>query len=111
MKSLKVTLLLMIAYTAVFGQTESLDAYIREGIANNESIKQQNFNLEKSVYALKEATGLYMPNINLKTDYLDSRGGRTIDIPVGDLINPVYANLNQIKFSFGARLSEISHAE
>ena len=96
MKSLKVTLILMMASAAVFGQTESLDSYIREGIANNESIKQQNFNLEKSVYALKEATGLYMPNINLKTDYVDSRGGRTIDIPVGDLINPVYNNLNQI---------------
>ena len=96
MKSLKATLLLITVSLAAFGQTEALDSYIAEGLANNEAIKQQNFNLERSVYALKEATGLYMPNINLKADYIDSRGGRTIDVPIGDLINPVYRNLNQI---------------
>jgi outer membrane protein TolC len=96
MKSLKAIIFMMLAGITAFGQTESLDAYIAEGLANNEAVKQQNFNLEKSVYALKEATGLYMPNINLKADYLDSRGGRTIDFPIGDIVNPIYRNLDQI---------------
>jgi outer membrane protein TolC len=96
MKSLKAFILMMLAGLTAIGQTESLDAYIAEGLSNNEAIKQQNFNLEKSVYALKEATGLYMPNINLKADYLDSRGGRTIDFPIGDIVNPIYRNLDQI---------------
>lgn len=96
MKSLKAILLLMITGFTAFGQIESLDGYIAEGLINNEAIRQQNFNLEKSVYALKEATGLYMPNINLKADYIDSRGGRNIDFPIGDIVNPIYRNLDQI---------------
>jgi outer membrane protein TolC len=97
MKSLKITFILMSCLIhSAYAQTENLDSYIQEGLANNESIKQQSFNLEKSIYALKEATGLFAPNISLKTDYIDGQGGRSIDVPVGDLVNPVYNNLNQI---------------
>ena len=97
MKSLNITFVLMICLLlTAHAQTENLDSYIREGLSNNESIKQQNFNLEKSIYALKEATGLFAPSINLKTDYITGKGGRSIDVPVGDLVNPIYNNLNQI---------------
>jgi outer membrane protein TolC len=97
MKPLKMILLLIMGFSALsYGQTDVLDGYVREGLVNNEAIKQQNFNLERSIYALKEATGLFMPSISLKTDYVDSRGGRGIEIPVGDLVNPIYSNLNQI---------------
>jgi len=97
MKSLKTILLLVIGLSATsYGQSDVLETYIREGLTNNEAIKQQNFNLERNIYALKEATGLFMPSISLKTDYVDGKGGRGIDIPIGDLMNPVYNNLNQI---------------
>jgi hypothetical protein len=30
------------------------------------------------------------------TDYFMAGGGRTVDFPVGDLLNPVYTTLNQL---------------
>jgi len=73
-----------------------LNDYLQEGIANNESIKQQEFLLEKSLYALKEAKSLFFPNINFNATYTSASGGRTIDFPAGDLLNPAYKTLNQL---------------
>ncbi|MBE8720872.1 TolC family protein [Sphingobacterium pedocola] len=73
-----------------------LDSYIRQGIASNQSINQQNFILEKNVYALGEAKSMFLPNVAFSTTYTKADGGRTIDIPVGDLMNNVYATLNQL---------------
>lgn len=102
MKSLKLTLILVFIYSLLVAQSDVLDKYIETGIANNEAIKQQNFQLEKSMYALKETTGLFFPNINLQANYVDSRGGRTIDFPIGDIMNPVFKNLNAINTALGA---------
>ncbi|MDB5284906.1 MAG: outer membrane protein TolC, partial [Bacteroidota bacterium] len=95
MRPLKIILLLLISLSAS-AQSDVLNNYIKEGIANNEAIHQQNFQLKKSIYALKEATGLFFPSIGLEASYVDSRGGRTIDFPIGDIMNPVYKNLNAI---------------
>ncbi|WP_311951577.1 TolC family protein [Mucilaginibacter terrae] len=73
-----------------------LDEYIRDGLASNESIKQQNFVLEKNVYALKEAKSMFLPEVTFSTTYTKADGGRTIDFPTGDLFNGVYATLNQL---------------
>jgi outer membrane protein TolC len=73
-----------------------LDEYIREGLATNESIKQQNFILEKNIYALKEAKSMFLPEVTFSTTYTKADGGRTIDFPTGDLFNGVYATLNQL---------------
>jgi outer membrane protein TolC len=73
-----------------------LDEYIREGLASNQSIKQQTFMLEKNVYALKEAKSMFLPNISFSTTYTKADGGRTIDFPTGDLLNGAYATLNQL---------------
>lgn len=81
--------------TIVKGQSK-LDDYIQEGIASNKSITQQNFILEKSVYALAEAKSMFLPNVAFSTTYTKADGGRTIDIPVGDLMNNVYSTLNQL---------------
>lgn len=96
MRPLKLILALLTFSLASQGQSDVLDAYIRQGLADNESIKQQNFQLKKSLYALKEASGLFAPTIGLEANYTDARGGRTFDIPIGDIMNPVYQNLNKI---------------
>jgi len=74
----------------------ALDNYIREGLENNQSIKQQNFQLEKSVYALKEAKSLFGPSVSLNSSYTKADGGRQIEFPAGDLLNKAYATLNQL---------------
>lgn len=96
MKPLNFFIFLFAITNNLYSQSELLDSYVQQAIDNNEIIKQQNFNLEKSVFALKEASGLFAPSINLQGNYVASKGGRTIDFPIGDIVNPVYNNLNQI---------------
>jgi outer membrane protein len=73
-----------------------LDDYVHQGLANNLVLKQKNITLEKSMLALKEARSYFLPATNFEAQYMWAQGGRTIDIPVGDLLNPVYATLNQL---------------
>ncbi len=78
-----------------FAQT-TLDNYVKEGLENNESIKQQNFLLEKSIYRLKEAKSLFGPIVNFSSSYNRANGGRTIEFPAADLLNQAYATLNNL---------------
>ena len=73
-----------------------LDEYIRQGLSSNESIRQQNFVLEKNIYALKEAKSMFLPDVTFSTTYTKADGGRTIDFPTGDLFNGVYSTLNKL---------------
>lgn len=77
-------------------QSTLLDGYIQEGITNSDALKQQQFQLQKNLYALEEAKGLFLPSVNLNGTYTLAAGGRSISIPVGDLMNPVYATLNEL---------------
>ncbi len=73
-----------------------LDNYISYGLENNLALKQKESDYEKSLEALKEARGLFYPGISFNARYTISEGGRVIDIPIGDLLNPVYATLNSL---------------
>jgi outer membrane protein TolC len=75
---------------------DHLEQYIKEGLENNQSIRQQEFEFEKSIYALKEARTLFLPQVSLLGNYFLAGGGRTVDFPVGDLFNPIYSTLNQL---------------
>lgn len=79
-----------------YGQGNVLDEYIQSAFSQNQGLKQQHFQLDKSLYALKEAKSLFYPQIGLAGSYTKADGGRTIDIPVGDMLNPVYSTLNQL---------------
>jgi outer membrane protein TolC len=70
--------------------------YIKEGLTNNLVLKEKNVSLEKSMVSLKEAKSLFLPTTWFETQYTVAKGGRSIDIPVGDLMNPVYKTLNQL---------------
>ena len=88
-------ILLSVGAKAVKAQSQ-LDRYIQQGLTSNQSIRQQSFTLEKNVYALKEAKTMFLPDISFSTTYSKAEGGRTIDVPVGDLLNGAYATLNQL---------------
>ena len=94
---MKKTIILMIISLGISGYAQTrLDTYIQIGLENNEVVKQQNFDINKSIYALQEARALFYPTVSLNANYTKADGGRTIDIPIGDLLNPVYSSLNQI---------------
>ena len=73
--------------------------YIDEALSNNLVIKEKKLSLEKSLLSLKEAKSLFLPSTWFEGQYTLASGGRAIDIPVGDLLNPVYKSLNQLSSS------------
>ncbi|HVI48393.1 MAG TPA: TolC family protein [Chitinophaga sp.] len=77
-------------------QENVLDQYIQQAFSNNKGLKDQHFQLEKSMYALQEAKSLFGPNVAFLASYTRSSGGRTIDMPLGDMLNPAYKTLNQL---------------
>ncbi len=80
---------------------EILYGYINQGLENNFALKQKELNLAMSLQALKEANGLFYPSVELNAQYMLAAGGRTIELPVGDMLNGVYSSLNSILESMG----------
>jgi len=74
----------------------TLEAYIDQGLTSNQSVQQQGFILEKNIYALKEAKSMFLPEVSFGATYTKTHGGRTIDVPLGDLLNNTYATLNKL---------------
>jgi outer membrane protein TolC len=94
---LSFTMLLLISATmAALGQENVLDRYIKQAFEHNQGLQQRNFQLEKSLLALKEAKALFYPQVGVTGSYTKAAGGRTIDIPIGDLLNPAYTTLNNL---------------
>ncbi len=85
----------------VFGQSSILDEYVNEGLENNLALKQQEFALGQSMESLKQARGMFLPSVSIDARYSRAGGGRMIDIPIGDLMNPVYGTLNELLTSVG----------
>lgn len=73
-----------------------LEEYIREGLANNIVVQQKAIAYDQAERTLQMATSLFLPSVSLLADYTSGEGGRSIAIPVGDMLNPVYASLNQL---------------
>lgn len=77
------------------GQT-SLDTYVEYGLQHNIVLQEKNISLSKAMYALKAANSMFLPSIGIKGDYQTGQGGRSINLPIGDLLNPVYSTLNEL---------------
>lgn len=80
-------------------QNPVLDTYIREGLQSNQGLRQKQLDYATHLSALKEAKGLFFPDVSLNARYTVADGGRMIVFPVGDLMNPVYSTLNLLTSS------------
>lgn len=76
-----------------------LDTYIKMGIDSNLALRQYNFDIRTARLELDRAKTLFLPQLNLNTQYTVANGGRTQDLPIGDLLNGVYKTLNQLTAS------------
>jgi outer membrane protein TolC len=98
-------LLLLLSGLQPFAQRASpetgsiLDTYIRTGLDSNLALHQRNFDLQRAQLDLKRAQSLFYPQASFNSQYTLANGGRTQDIPVGDLLNSVYSTLNQLTTS------------
>ena len=79
--------LTMMACGLTQAQNPILEEYIREGLASNQALKQRQLDYAVNLAALKEAKGLFFPDISFNARYTLAEGGRMIEFPVGDLLN------------------------
>jgi outer membrane protein len=94
-KTLTFSIAALIAFTQAKGQTV-LDSYVSEGLKNNLVLQQKSFGLDRALESLQIANGMFIPTVALQGNYTSGYGGRSISLPVGDLLNPVYRSLNQL---------------
>src|SRR5688572_9085135 len=87
---------LLLAGNAGLVTAQSLDDYIAEGLKSNLVLQQKNISLQQAHQSLKAAKSYFLPTVNVLADYASGQGGRSIAIPIGDLLNPVYTSLNQM---------------
>ncbi|MGD1839393.1 MAG: TolC family protein [Thermonemataceae bacterium] len=101
--------LLFLFPVGLIAQSSVLDQYVAEGVQSNLALQQENQQLQQSVQDLKSAKSFFTPEVSFLADYTLANGGRDIIVPVGDLLNPVYASLNQLTDS--QQFPQIENAE
>jgi outer membrane protein TolC len=90
--------LLMFGVSGVV-HTQQFDPLIRKTWDNNHQLKAKEFELNQARAALAEAKAMYRPSVTFGTQYTLAAGGRSIDFPIGDLLNPVHSELNELTSS------------
>ena len=73
-----------------------LDQYVKQAIDQNLSVDEKQALERKQEYALEHAGKLGGPEADFLTTYTVAYKGRNIELPLGDLLNPVYSALNDI---------------
>jgi outer membrane protein len=92
-------ILLVYAVSNARGQStnaQGIDALIAEGFQNNIVLKQKQISFDVAMNGLENAKRMFLPTIGFNASYTDGLGGRNINLPLGDLLNPVYSQLNQL---------------
>lgn len=86
-------------YAAHLQSQTVLDGYIEIGLKNNLEYRNKKLETQFTASEHQQALGDYLPSLTLNARYSRSGGGREIEFPVGDLLNPVYDQLDQISGS------------
>lgn len=96
MKKITALFITLLSLTAGWSQTNPIDGYIQTALESNIALQRQELSYEQSLAAMEEARAMFFPRLSLEARYSVARGGRAFEIPVGDLVNPIYNNLNII---------------
>jgi outer membrane protein len=78
-----------------------IDSYVQSGLTSNLALANQDIEIDKSRAALAAARARFFPELALAARYTRADGGRQIDLPVGQLLNPVYQTLNELLLANG----------
>lgn len=93
---IKIPLTIFLITFISIANAQVLDRYIAEGLQNNLVVQQRSIDLERALLSLKIANGMFMPSVGVSGSYTNGDGGRSISLPIGDLLNGVYSTLNQL---------------
>ncbi len=77
------------------------ERYVQEALAQNLGLQAQGEDIAAAQARLDLASGARQPRVDLLARYTRASGGRTIDVPAGDLLNPAYATLNELLVAQG----------
>ena len=83
-------LILLLIYTSLSFTQSALRHYISIAIKNNLELKQKSLSFQQSSLELGKVKSLFFPSIDINARYTKSGGGREINLPLGDLLNPLY---------------------
>jgi outer membrane protein TolC len=78
-----------------------IDEYVREGLRSNLALRAQTLEVERSAAALDAAMARWFPEASLAARYTRAEGGRVIELPLGDALNPAYQTLNDLLVAQG----------
>ena len=76
--------------------SELLDEYMRDALRSNLSLQSQSLEVERNLALLDAARGRFLPELAFAARYTRADGGRTIDVPLGQMLNPIYSTLNDL---------------
>lgn len=79
----------------------AVEALVAEALRSNLALAGESLEVERADARLAEARSHFLPRLDLSARYSVADGGRTIDLPLGDLLNGAYATLNQYLVSQG----------
>ncbi|MCP9767956.1 TolC family protein [Lacihabitans sp. LS3-19] len=96
MKKLLILIFCLVFLQKSFSQSLILHNYIEQGLESNLSLKQESLELEKALKGIDIAKANLFPKISFSPTYSLAAGGRRLEFPIGDLLNPVYSTLNQL---------------
>lgn len=90
-------LIFMLIVRPVLGQESSvLESYIRQGLNANLTLQQQQSEVSKAVQSVRQARALFYPQVTFAPTYSLAYGGRRLAFPVGDMLNPLFAAINDL---------------
>jgi outer membrane protein len=95
------TLLLALLSLPAYSQAPQRDAdevaagYVAVALASNIALQTRELEVDRAQEALRAARARFLPELAMQARYTRSDGGRTIDVPLGTLLNPVYQTLNE----------------
>jgi outer membrane protein len=89
-------LLLLSGLGTMAQQSAILEGYVQEGLQNNLTLKQEGLEIQKATETIQQAKSLFYPKVAFNPTYSLAAGGRRLEFPIGDLLNPVYSTLNQL---------------
>jgi len=78
------------------GAQSVADAYVLEAMTNNKALLQKQNLVAQKRSEVSQAQGLFAPQLSFQANYTLAYGGRELNFPVGDMLNPAYAALNEL---------------
>jgi len=69
--------------------------YVATALTSNIALQTRELEVDRAQEALRAARARYLPELAVQARYTRSDGGRTIEVPLGTLLNPIYQSLNE----------------